>query len=99
MKLGTYSWGAQLEERDNTTNTFGSWDSFFRSPEFLYFQSVVVTLWAANVVFLLLTVYFLVEHWRNAANVIKTETKGNFLIVLKLFFIMGKCKALLVCRR
>ena len=35
------------------------------------------------------TVYYLVEHWRNAAGIIKSETKGNFIIVIKLFFIMG----------
>jgi len=44
----------------------------------------------ANVVFFTVTVYFLVEHWRNASTLTKSgENKGNFLIVIKLFFIMG----------
>jgi hypothetical protein len=45
----------------------------------------------ANVVFFKVTVYFLVEHWRNASTLTKSgENKGNFLIVVKLFFIMGE---------
>ena len=79
-------WGEHLEERNQTT---GQWTAFFYSPEFIYFYSVVLALQAANVIFFLLTVYYLVQHWRNSAGIIKTETKGNFIIVLKLFFIMG----------
>ena len=52
--------------------------------------SVLIALQAANILFFLLTVYYLVEHWRNSAGMIKSETKGNFMIVIKLFFIMGK---------
>ena len=65
------------------------WSSFFSSPEFLYFHSILLALQAANIIFFMLTVYYLVDHWRNSAALIKSETKGNFLIVLKLFFIMG----------
>ena len=65
------------------------WSSFFSSPEFLYFHSILLALQAANILFFMLTVYYLVDHWRNSAAIIKSETKGNFLIVLKLFFIMG----------
>ena len=79
-------WGEHLEETNQTT---GQWTAFFYSPEFIYFYSVVLALQAANVIFFLLTVYYLVQHWRNSAGIIKTETKGNFIIVLKLFFIMG----------
>ena len=79
-------WGEHLEETNQTT---GQWTAFFFSPEFIYFYSVVLALQAANVIFFLLTVYYLVQHWRNSAGIIKTETKGNFIIVLKLFFIMG----------
>ena len=79
-------WGEHLEETNQTT---GQWMAFFYSPEFIYFYSVVLALQAANVIFFLLTVYYLVQHWRNSAGIIKTETKGNFIIVLKLFFIMG----------
>jgi hypothetical protein len=47
----------------------------------------------ANVVFFKVTVYFLVEHWRNASTLTKSgENKGNFLIVVKLFFIMGESR-------
>ena len=79
-------WGEQFEEYNQTR---GQWTAFFASPEFIYFYSVVLALQAANVIFFLLTVYYLVQHWRHSAGIIKTETKGNFIIVLKLFFIMG----------
>ena len=52
--------------------------------------SVLIALQAANILFFLLTVYYLVDHWRNSAGMIKSETRGNFMIVIKLFFIMGK---------
>ena len=68
----------------------GEWTAFFSSPEFIYFHSILIALQAANVLFFLLTVYYLVDHWRNSAGIIKSETRGNFLIVLKLFFIMGR---------
>ena len=73
------------------------WTAFFSSPEFLYFHSILIALQAANVLFFLLTVYYLVDHWRNSAGIIKSETRGNFLIVLKLFFIMGKWQHVLQC--
>ena len=79
-------WGEQYEEYNQTG---GQWTAFFASPEFIYFYSVVLALQASNVIFFLLTVYYLVQHWRHSAGIIKTETKGNFIIVLKLFFIMG----------
>ena len=43
-----------------------------------------------NLMFFLGTVHYLVDHWRKAAGIIKSELKANFLIVLKLFFIMGE---------
>ena len=51
---------------------------------------MLIALQAANILFFLLTVYYLVDHWRNSAGMIKSETRGNFMIVIKLFFIMGK---------
>ena len=83
-------WGEQWVSSLNETSV-GDWTAFFSSPEFLYFHSILIALQAANVLFFLLTVYFLVDHWRNSAGIIKSETRGNFLIVLKLFFIMGRC--------
>ena len=82
-------WGDQWDSSTNETNVQG-WTSFFSTPEFLYFHSILICLQATNVLCFLGTVYFLVDHWRNASVIIKSETKGNFLIVLKLFFIMGK---------
>eukprot|EP00092_Neocalanus_flemingeri_P083242 GFUD01104451.1.p1 GENE.GFUD01104451.1~~GFUD01104451.1.p1 ORF type:complete len:540 (-),score=97.41 GFUD01104451.1:263-1882(-) len=78
-------WGASL----SLGTSFGQWETFFSTPEFLYFHSVLIALQVANVLFFLRTVYYLVEHWRNAAGIIKIDNSGNFLIVIKLFFIMG----------
>ena len=86
-------WGEQWISSSSETSA-GEWTAFFSSPEFLYFHSILITLQAANVLFFLLTVYYLVDHWRNSAGIIKSETRGNFLIVLKLFFIMGKCQCM-----
>ena len=83
-------WGDQWEASYSNETDGMQWNAFFSSPEFLYFHSILIGLQAANVFFFLLTVYYLVDHWRNAAGMIKSETRGNFLIVLKLFFIMGK---------
>ena len=83
-------WGDQWEASSSNEMNVGQWNAFFSSPEFLYFHSILIGLQAANVFFFLLTVYYLVDHWRNAAGMIKSETRGNFLIVLKLFFIMGR---------
>ena len=83
-------WGDQWEASSSNETNVGQWIAFFSSPEFLYFHSILIALQVANVLFFLMTVYYLVEHWRNAAGIIKSETRGNFLIVLKLFFIMGR---------
>ena len=83
-------WGDQWEASYSIETDGMQWNAFFSTPEFLYFHSILVGLQAANVFFFLLTVYYLVDHWRNAAGMIKSETRGNFLIVLKLFFIMGR---------
>ena len=80
-------WGDQWAANNETR---GQWTAFFSSPEFIYFYSVIIALQAANILFFLLTVYYLVEHWRNSAGIIRSETKGNFIIVIKLFFIMGR---------
>ena len=80
-------WGDQWASNNDTR---GQWTAFFSSPEFIYFYSVIIALQAANILFFLLTVYYLVEHWRNSAGIIRSETKGNFMIVIKLFFIMGR---------
>ena len=83
-------WGDQwVASYSNGTNGM-QWNSFFYSPEFIYFHSILIGLQAANVFFFLLTVCYLVDHWRNAAGMIKSETKRNFLIVVKLVFIMGR---------
>ena len=79
-------WGDQWASNNETR---GQWAAFFTSPEFIYFYSVIIALQGANILFFLLTVYYLVEHWRNSAGIIRSETKGNFMIVIKLFFIMG----------
>ena len=63
--------------------------SFFTS-EFVYFHSIFLLLQTTNIVFFLLTIYHLVNHWRMAGNVLQMESSGNFLIVVKLFFITGK---------
>ena len=68
----------------------GNWDSFLYSPEFVYFHSILILLQGANIVFFSLTVFYLVKHWKIAADLLKRETKINFMIVLKLFFITGK---------
>ena len=80
-------WGEQWAGNNQTR---GHWTAFFATSEFMYFYSVLVLLQAANIIFFLLTVYYLVEHWRTSAALIKSETKGNFVIVIKLFFIMGQ---------
>ena len=82
-------WGDQWEASySNETNSV--WSVIFSSPEFLYFNNILIILQGSNIFFFLLTVYYLVDHWRNSAGIINSETKGNFLVVLKLFFIMGK---------
>ncbi|XP_023347761.1 G-protein coupled receptor Mth2 isoform X2 [Eurytemora carolleeae] len=64
--------------------------SFFKTAEFMYFQGILLVLQITNIIFFLITVYFLVDHWRKSSYITKTgENKGNFLIVVKLFFIMG----------
>ena len=85
-------WGDQwtASYSNETDSVLTQWDVFFSSPEFLYFHSVLMVLQGSNIIFFLLTVYYLVDHWKNSAGLIKSETRGNFLIVLKLFFIMGK---------
>ena len=67
----------------------GRWYAFFFTPEFIYFHSIILLLQSANIVFFIMTVYSLVKNWRSMADVISIETKQNFLIVLKLFFITG----------
>merc|ERR1719348_1441387 len=37
------------------------WKSFFKSSEFLYFHSILITLQVTNVLFFLATVYYLVD--------------------------------------
>ena len=84
------TWGEQWEgSYSNETNSM-QWSIIFSSQEFLYLHSILLILQASNIFFFLLTVYYLVDHWRNSAGIINSETKGNFLVVLKLFFIMGK---------
>ena len=58
---------------------------------YLYATIVPCRMQIANVVFFLVTVFFLVDHWRTASTLTKSgENRGNFLIVIKLFFIMGR---------
>ena len=80
-------WGDQWAENNDTR---GQWTALFASPEFIYFYIVIIVLQVANILFFLLTVYHLVEHWRNSARIIRSEPKRNFIIVIKLFFIMGR---------
>ena len=58
---------------------------------YLYATIVPCRMQIANVVFFLVMVFFLVDHWRTASTLTKSgENRGNFLIVIKLFFIMGR---------
>ena len=82
-------WIEQWENSNLNQTNFGLWKEFFSTPEFLYFHSILIVLQATNIIFFLLTVYYLVDHWPKASGMIKSETSANFLIVLKLFFIMG----------
>jgi hypothetical protein len=66
------------------------WSSYLFTPEFLYFHSVLMGLQLANIGFFLATVYYLADHWRrDSALVTSNNSKVNFMIVFKLFFIMG----------
>ena len=94
----------QMQEQEDTNSSWALL-SFMRTSEFLYFHSVLIGLQVfpgpccspacpdlskvMNFLFFLGTVHFLVDHWRKAAGVIKSEVKANFLIVLKLIVIMG----------
>ena len=53
------------------------------------FKSLLET---ANLIFLSLTVYSLVKHWRSTAQLLHTETKTHFGIIFKLFLITGIMK-------
>ena len=66
------------------------WSSFFSAPEFLYFNSIILVLQTANIIFFLLTVYYFVDHWKTNESIVRDKTKRKFQIVLKLFFIMGR---------
>ena len=76
--------GLPWEEQSN-----GLWYSFFYSPEFIYFHSVLLILTAVNVVYFLLTIYCLVRHWKYSDSIIKTAFQRKFTIFIKLFFITG----------
>ena len=67
----------------------GQWDTFLYSPEFVYFHSGLMILQTANIIFFSLTVYYLIKHWQITADLLNRETKINFVIVVKLFFITG----------
>ena len=65
-------------------------EDLFLTSEFLYFHSILLLLQTANILFFLLTLKHLINHWRMTGSVLQVECRGNFLIVVKLFFIMGK---------
>ena len=65
-------------------------EALFITSEFIYFHSILLLLQAANIVFFILTLKHLINHWKLTGNVLHVECKGNFLIVVKLFFIMGE---------
>ena len=82
-----YTWTDHWQEYA-TSDTI--WPAFFYTPEFLYFHLILFLLQGANVTLFILTTYVLVDHWRMAAVFMKRENWKNFLIVVKLFFIMGE---------
>ena len=81
-----YTWGDQWQAFDHNDVL----PAFFYTPEFVYFYSVLILLQLANVSLFILTTCILINHWRSSAVFMKRENKKNFLIVVKLFFIMGK---------
>ena len=76
-------WGDQWEARKF------SWHGFFLTPEFIYFHGILLALQVTNIIFFLMTNRYLMDHWNNTAQIVRNEPQGNFLIVVKLFFIMG----------
>ena len=82
-----YPWGDQWQEYSHNGTVL---PAFFYTPEFIYFHLILLLLQVANVFFFVLTIYFLADHWRTAAVFMKRENRKNFLIVVKLFFIMGE---------
>ena len=82
-----YTWADQWQEY-GTSDTI--WPAFFYTPEFIYFHLILLLLQGANAILFILTTYVLIDHWRIAAVFMKRENWKNFLIVVKLFFIMGE---------
>jgi len=72
---------------------YGDVDSFFQSAQFLYFYLIVGLLIIVNMTCFLVTGISLCSHWRNMTTVNSSSTsdglRSQFLIVLKLFIIMG----------
>jgi len=75
---------------------------YFGRPEFIYFQSFLLLIQISNLIFLGLTVKYLLEGFRNKAKLTKTKTGGGeslwekftrlkeqFGVIFKLFIIMG----------
>ena len=62
----------------------------FLTSEFIYFHSILLLLQTANILFFLLTLKHLINHWRMTGSVLQVKCRGNFLIVVKLYFIMGR---------
>ena len=69
-----------------------SWMAFFKSSEFLYFHSILISLEISNVILFILTWHNLMSHWKTAAETLDIQSKMHFGIVVKLFFITGTKK-------
>ena len=85
--------GAPWESQWSTTDS--AINAIFLNSEFIYFHSILLVLQSSNVVFFLLTLKHLISHWWITGSVLQVESRGNFLIVVKLFFIMGKFSKLI----
>lgn len=64
-------------------------NSFFKTPEFIFFHSILLLLQVMNIFLFLGTTKQLIHHWRGVATIFQGTAKENFILVTKLFFIMG----------
>ena len=79
-----YPWGDQWQYNSSVL------PAFFFTPEFIYFHFILVILQIINIILFILTTSTLINHWRRSVVFMRGESRRNFLIVVKLFFIMGE---------
>jgi len=71
--------------------------NYFASARFVFFDSILLVIQLVNIVLFIVTVVYLAAHWKKSSQLTRTgesafsggDHRGNFLIVLKLFMIMG----------